>query len=103
MAAPKKMKVTITFDNRTTRTLKLSYEDYMIVRAVIKEARSGNALQIDINDALSASYPELHSGTYQHIGQTDGPLWTAEDHPMIGCRVLNAEREFVRKWGASHD
>jgi hypothetical protein len=102
MAAPKKLKVTITFDNRNTRTLKLSYEDYMIVRTALEEARLGNALQIDINDELETSYPELHSGTYQHIGETDGRLWTAAKS-FDGYHVKNADGEFVRKWDASHD
>jgi hypothetical protein len=110
MTAPKKLKVTITFDDLNTLTLNLSDDDYMIVRAAIAEARLGNALQIDINNGLRTSYPEMHSGTYQHIGRAkdghvlnNGPLWTAEEHPFDGYHVLNAQGEFVRRWGASND
>jgi hypothetical protein len=104
MAAPKKLKVTITFDNRTTRTLTLSHHDYVIVLTAIREARLGNALQVvDLDGGLETSYPELHSGTHQHIGEMNGPLrlWTAKRDPFDGYRVLNSEREFVRKLGAS--
>ena len=104
MAAPKELKVTITFDDRTTGTLTLSHDDYIIVRRAINQARLGNALQIvNLDSGREMSYPEVHSGTYQHIGQTDGAIWTAEADPLDGYKVLNAKREFVRKWGPFHD
>lgn len=99
MSAPK-LTITIRYDNGQVRALKMTPEDYNVFRCALEEARFGNALQIDINDGMETSFPELHSGVFRHVSDLpDGPLWTAE-RTCLGVKVFRpadtGEKVFVR-------